>query len=152
RDAFVLCCLEGKSNQEAARELGCPPGTVSSRLTRARERLRGRLARRGLAPGGALAAVLSPAGLPAPFVGFTLKAALGFSGRKGATASRPARAVTYAEGVLRAMFMTRLKVAALLLLAGVLAAGGVLTRQALKAEPPARTQEERPGETGDEPK
>src|SRR5262249_48526933 len=47
RLAFVLCHLESKTTQEAAAELHCAPGTVSSRLTRARERLRARLARRG---------------------------------------------------------------------------------------------------------
>src|SRR5207302_902811 len=50
RVAFVLCCLEGKTGEEASRLLGCPLGTVSSRLTRARERLRDRLTRRGFAP------------------------------------------------------------------------------------------------------
>ena len=47
RVAFVLCCLEGLTNAEAARELGCPVGTVDSRLHAARTRLRDRLARRG---------------------------------------------------------------------------------------------------------
>ncbi len=56
RAAFVLCCLEGMTNAEAARELGCPVGTVDSRLHAARARLRDRLARRGFAP-GALAGV-----------------------------------------------------------------------------------------------
>src|SRR5262249_46254001 len=50
RAAFVLCCLEGMTSTEAARELGCPVGTVDSRLHAARARLRDRLTRRGLGP------------------------------------------------------------------------------------------------------
>src|SRR5262249_1543054 len=50
RAAFVLCCLEGMTSAEAARELGCPVGTVDSRLHAARSRLRDRLTRRGLGP------------------------------------------------------------------------------------------------------
>jgi RNA polymerase sigma factor (sigma-70 family) len=48
--AFILCHLEGKTNEEAARELGCPVGTIQSRLSRARARLRSRLRRQGLGP------------------------------------------------------------------------------------------------------
>jgi RNA polymerase sigma factor (sigma-70 family) len=47
RTAVVLCYLNGKTNETAARELGCPKGTILSRLSRARERLRQRLAQRG---------------------------------------------------------------------------------------------------------
>src|SRR5262249_18209601 len=46
---FVLCHLEGKTNDEAAELLGWPKGTILSSLARARERLRQRLTRRGLA-------------------------------------------------------------------------------------------------------
>jgi RNA polymerase sigma factor (sigma-70 family) len=49
RAPFILCYVQGKTNEEAAKELGCPKGTVLSRLARARERLRNRLTRRGLA-------------------------------------------------------------------------------------------------------
>jgi RNA polymerase sigma factor (sigma-70 family) len=49
RKVFVLCYLEGKTNEAAARQLGCPKGTVLSRLARARDRLRQRLEMRGLA-------------------------------------------------------------------------------------------------------
>jgi RNA polymerase sigma factor (sigma-70 family) len=47
---LLLCDLQGRTYEEAARHLGCPVGTVKSRLARARERLRSRLVRRGLAP------------------------------------------------------------------------------------------------------
>src|SRR5262249_25680880 len=50
RAAFVLCCLEGMTSAEAARELRCPVGTVDSRLHTARTRLRDRLVRRGFGP------------------------------------------------------------------------------------------------------
>ena len=46
RRAFVLCYLEGKTNAEAAAELGCSQGTIFSRLAWARERLGNRLRRR----------------------------------------------------------------------------------------------------------
>jgi RNA polymerase sigma factor (sigma-70 family) len=59
RAAFVLCGLEGKTSAEAARELGCPVGTVDSRLHAARTRLRDRLTRRGFGPGAMTGLVLS---------------------------------------------------------------------------------------------
>ncbi|HEV3164498.1 MAG TPA: sigma-70 family RNA polymerase sigma factor [Isosphaeraceae bacterium] len=48
RAPVVLCYLEGKTNEEAARQLGWPTGSMSRRLKRARAILRQRLARRGL--------------------------------------------------------------------------------------------------------
>ena len=61
RAAIVLCELEGQSIKEAARQLGCPPGTVGARLTRGRRLLARRLARRGLAlSAGGIAAMLAP--------------------------------------------------------------------------------------------
>jgi RNA polymerase sigma factor (sigma-70 family) len=49
RSAVVLCYLEGRTNEEAAAILRWPIGTVKGRLSRAREMLRSRLTRRGLA-------------------------------------------------------------------------------------------------------
>ena len=50
RSAVVLCYLEGLTHETAAERLGRPVGTVRSRLATARDRLRARLTRRGLAP------------------------------------------------------------------------------------------------------
>jgi RNA polymerase sigma factor (sigma-70 family) len=50
RVPLLLCHVEGLRHDEVARRLGCPIGTVESRLSRAREQLRSRLTRRGLAP------------------------------------------------------------------------------------------------------
>src|SRR5437660_1581601 len=48
RVPFVLHHLQGLTVAEVARRLGCPQGTVAARLSRARERLRTRLAGRGV--------------------------------------------------------------------------------------------------------
>ncbi|MCI0640424.1 MAG: sigma-70 family RNA polymerase sigma factor [Gemmataceae bacterium] len=67
RIPFLLCYLEGKTNEEAARDLNCPIGTIMSRLGRAREKLRKRLSRRGVALAAAVAGgALSTQALAAP--------------------------------------------------------------------------------------
>src|SRR5262249_24154145 len=82
---FVFCYFEGKPNEQAARLLGCPLGTVVSRLARARDRLRGRLTRRGLIfPAALVAAVLAEraalADVSAPLVDATVPSAALFGG------------------------------------------------------------------------
>ena len=83
RAAFILCCLEGRTNEEASRELGCPKGTVLSRLARARERLRKRLERRGLLLSSMVYPVLANGGWsttaePTALVAATVRAAAAF--------------------------------------------------------------------------
>jgi hypothetical protein len=56
----VLCELEGRTNAEAAAAIGCPVGTIESRLTRARQRLRDWLTAHGVVPAVATAAVALP--------------------------------------------------------------------------------------------
>src|SRR5262245_46104506 len=126
RSAFVLCVLEGKTGDEAARELGCAPGTVSSRLTRARERLRRALTRRGVAPEETLSSEQLALGVPPALLAKTLGVAAGTPG------AVPARVAAYTEGALRAMVLTRLKVACVCtMLAGVVALGGAMAAQAI---------------------
>jgi RNA polymerase sigma factor (sigma-70 family) len=162
RYPLLLCHLEGKTHEQAARELGWPVGTMSRRLARGRELLRGRLLRRGvtlpaalLVP--ALAAELADAAAPAALLDTTLRAAAGFAaGPVAGTAS--ANAVVLAEGALRLLASAKVKAAAaLLLLVGLLAAGaGLLTRQVLAAkpfaaEPAAGPKDPAPGEEAKQP-
>jgi RNA polymerase sigma factor (sigma-70 family) len=108
---FILCYLQGKTYGQAAVVLNCPPGTVMSRLAKARERLRSRLALRGVTLStGALAVVLgqqaSAASLPAALARPTVANALRFvTGQAGQVAVHLARP---AEEFLRAMFRSRL--------------------------------------------
>jgi RNA polymerase sigma factor (sigma-70 family) len=144
RAAFVLCYLRGQTNEQAAQHLGCPLGTVLSRLSRAREMLRTRLARRGLAlTSGMLAIILSEraasAAVPMTLMHTSLKVALPSAAGKllaGAGAISP-QATALAEGVMKAMFLTKLKITtAVLLLLGLAGTGaGVWTYRSLAANP-----------------
>ena len=48
REAVILCCLQKKTREEAAAELGCSVTTLMGRLQRGRRKLLARLGRRGL--------------------------------------------------------------------------------------------------------
>jgi RNA polymerase sigma factor (sigma-70 family) len=137
RAVIVLCGLEGLTQEQAARRLGWPIGTVQSRLARGRERLRGRLVRRGVAPGVALAALVSSgrdvsAAVPQALAGSTIGGVLPFAtGRASATIAGlySASVVALTEGVLRSMILTKLKLAA----SGLLSVGLVVTGVGLLA-------------------
>ncbi len=148
RAPVVLCDLEGQSHEQAARQLGWPIGTVKSRLSRGRERLRGRLLRRGLSPDpGLIAAALkfdaSLASISSALVDSTAGAAARFltvqSFVHGSAAS-------LAQGVLRSMsIMQWLKAASVLLVASTTIAGvGVFVQGGTSApRPPLRKKPRR---------
>jgi RNA polymerase sigma factor (sigma-70 family) len=145
RRLLVLCDLQGRTHQEAARQLGLPPGSLSRHLGRARELLRERLVQRGVTLSGALlTAVLLEEGSAPVSAGLlvpTVRAALAFTAGRAAARSVPPAVATLAEGALHTMSLTRWRVAlSVLVVAGVVAtAAGVAARHAAgprSAEPP----------------
>ena len=146
--AMVLCDIEGSSHEEAARRLGWPVGTVKSRLSRARARMRTALIRRGLAPPNLLDLMpFFATNLPHRLVNATSRAACGWiPDRISAPQIISASVAALTEGVLRTMFITKLKLAAAALLL-VVTGSAVLMNQAIAQKPVASTGLEggRPG-------
>jgi len=135
RIPFLLCYLQGKTQEEAAHILDWPLGTVATRLNRARERLRNRLVRRGLTvPAAVLVAGLVPEGLaavPPALAIATCHAALDC----GKLSSAVALLVDWA---LRHMAVAKLKwLAAGLLVVGIFGAGvSLLVSGGVRPRPP----------------
>jgi hypothetical protein len=115
RSTVVLCDLEGLTHDEVAHALHVPVGTVKVRLSRGRERLRGRFARRGLAPELLPVAGQAPnlSSNTSPLIDSTIQAAMRIAAGKAAGASSSVAALV--QRALRAMFFTRLKSIVLLL-------------------------------------
>jgi RNA polymerase sigma factor (sigma-70 family) len=145
REAIVLCYFQGRTHEEAAQELGWPVGTVRGRLARARDLLRSRLMRRGIAPAsGALVATLCREGraaLPPMLASSTTAAASAVASGSVTLATLTtlavsARALALSQGVIHAMSTTQLKLAATALVAaGILSSTGVSAYQAPAAGP-----------------
>jgi RNA polymerase sigma factor (sigma-70 family) len=135
RDPVVLCYFEGRTHDEAAASLNWPVGTVRCRLSRARDLLRSRLVRRGLAP--------AVAALDAAWTGPSAKAAVSASLLR-ATLDAAARGVPARTGgamladlVLEGLRASRLRLATAALCLVATAAGLVLAIRGATGSPSA---------------
>lgn len=137
---LVLCYFEGKTNDEAASQLGWPAGTVKCRLARGRDMLRRRLRKSNFAMGVAaldnLLPSRSPAAVPAVLAESTVKTVSAWLRQLPTAPMAPGwqasqRVLELSERMVQAMFLKKLKFAAALLVAvGVLAAlsGGIVAQ------------------------
>jgi RNA polymerase sigma factor (sigma-70 family) len=145
RTALVLCELQGKSYREVAEQLGCPIGTVSTRVTRARQLLRKRLAHQGLALSlGVLTAALTrqtATAMPASLTASTVRAAVLLTHETGGAAGTLSPPVAeLIEGANQAMMWTRFKFVSILALGiGVLAVCATVMARREPPAPPADT-------------
>jgi RNA polymerase sigma factor (sigma-70 family) len=126
----LLCYLEGLTRDAAARQLGWKEGVVRGRLERARDLLRARLLRRGvmlsaLGLSGLFAQEVAAATVPAALFEATARITYCVAAGKALAAGiLSTHVVTLADGVLKAMLLTKLKIAcAAVLVVGSLSIG-----------------------------
>jgi RNA polymerase sigma factor (sigma-70 family) len=140
---FVLCCLEGRRPSDAAAALNLKSGTFTGRLTRARQRVLDRLARRGLpiaavAGSMALATATGSAAVPAALVAKAVHLS-------GTSSAIPSTILQLSLGVME-MNMTRTKlIGAALLVSGLLVVGvGPVLVPWASAQPAPKAAPEKP--------
>ena len=146
---MVLCCLEGATQEEAARKLGWSLATFKRRLIRGRELLHARLAGRGLTLAAALAALefsrgAGSAAAPTVLVGSTVQAALAHAAGQSLVNANSVRAALLARKLVAGLMLTKLKLAGALAVVCVCAAGlGIVWSQSGTVKLPVT---EEPGE------
>jgi RNA polymerase sigma factor (sigma-70 family) len=158
RAPVVLCHLEGKSYEQAARDLGCPKSTLARRLGKAHELLRGQLAGRGLAmSAAALALVLTERATAAP-VGASLGLNIVQAAARVAAGQAPEagvlskRAIKLAEEAMTGMTGIKGKLVLLLVVLGLIAGAALVGHAAWTKQEPPRTDPKGPAAAKQEPK
>jgi RNA polymerase sigma factor (sigma-70 family) len=156
RAPIVLCYLEGLTHDEAAARLSWPVGTVRSRLSRARDRLRSRLTRRGvtvpstLGPlsawltgdqAGSTAVATAVSALSAQLSTSLARSATYFAiGQTSTAGSSSAISMALAQGVLTTMMLKKLAIVGCVFLSfGMVSmGGGALLVRASRVQGPGR--------------
>jgi RNA polymerase sigma factor (sigma-70 family) len=144
RTVLIVCCLDGRTRDEAARQLGYSEGQVKGLLERARELLRQRLARRGFEFGAVLlAATVTSAAGAAPDLSaeIALRAAQGVGTAGGLSSA----AVALSEKVVNAMFVQKLKAVTTALIVAAVAVGGAFVPGAATGTEPGKKGKVEPG-------
>jgi RNA polymerase sigma factor (sigma-70 family) len=145
RAPLVLCYLEGRTRDEAARQLGWSLGTLKRRLEGGKERLHARLARRGLTLGASLLTaglgLDATAAVPAPLVSTTVRAAL-------AGKAVSVRVAALAGAALTTASAARLKATVVLAACVAVLAAATLTYP-VSSQPPAATASAAPAREGE---
>jgi RNA polymerase sigma factor (sigma-70 family) len=143
RDPLILCYLDGLTQEQAAAQLRCPLGTIQSRLARGRAKLKTRLEKRGVGLfavfAGATRVTLQSYPAPQAWAEATVRLALEFAqGRGRVIAGAGTTSVVLAEEVVRAIVLTKLKVAATVITVAFvsLSGGAGWAMRGLKANAP----------------
>ena len=131
RASLVFCYLQGRTHEDAARELGCSLGALRGRLERGRECLRRRLVKRGVAipaalVGTTLVSTQATAAVPATLAVVTVKAAVTFARGRTVEGIVTAPVVQLTEGVIKTMSVTKIKMLGMLGVALGMVCAGVL--------------------------
>jgi RNA polymerase sigma factor (sigma-70 family) len=146
REALVLRYLRGFSEQAAASAAGCPLGTMKRRASDGIAKLRQRLAKRGVALGGAALAGLltseASAAVPETLLPSILATVKTAAATTATAAGATSTAAMLAKGAMKAMYLAKVKMVALVTAASlVVAGGGAIVAQEVAAHREATTQQ-----------
>ncbi len=146
RAALVLCYLEGKTQDEAARLLGWSKSTFRRRLESGRKRLGSQLARRGVTLSAALTAPMlidgaATASVPPLLAATTVRAGLASALGNTVSGIVSSQVAALAEGGAGSLLAKKASIALVLLVSLTLGVGGLLAHRAANsptfAEAPA---------------
>ncbi len=145
RSVVLLCYWEGLTQEQAAHQLGCPIGTVRSRIARARDLLRRRLVRRGLSATAGAVAIFSTASAPAALpiapvplnlIRSSVQAAMCVAAGQSTAGVVPASVLFLVRRVLWSLAMMKLKnVVLMMIVASLLVLGAELWAQQKPVKP-----------------